>query len=166
MAALLSELVDNMSGNFNSIECKSCTKNNLCQECNKLIEGFIKKVPSVYQFCKGDFNKFILLLRKGVYPYKDMDNWGKSDETTIPTKENFNSKLNLKGISNQDYAHAQKVWEVFEIKNRGEYHDLYVQSDTLLLADVFENFRNMCLEIYELDPTYFVSAPGLAGKPV
>ena len=53
--------------------------------------------------------------------------------------------------------HAQKVWEVFEIKNLGEYHALYVQSDTLLLADVFKNFRNMCLEIYELDPTYFVS---------
>ena len=58
--------------------------------------------------------------------------------------------------------HAQKVWEVFEIKNLGEYHALYVQSDTLLLADVFKNFRNMCLEIYELDPTYFVSVPGLA----
>ena len=56
----------------------------------------------------------------------------------------------------------EKVWDVFEIKNRGEYHDLYVQSDTLLLADVFENFRNKCLEIYELDPIYFVSAPGLA----
>ena len=61
-----------------------------------------------------------------------------------------------------DYAHAQKVWEVFEIKNCGVYQDLYVQSDTLLLADVFENFGNMCLEIYELDPVYFVSAPGLA----
>ena len=95
-----------------------------------------------------------------------MDNWRKFDETTIPPKENFNSKLNLKGISNQDYARAQKVWEVFEIKNRGEQHDLYVQSDTLLLADVFENFRNIFLEIYEFDPTYFVSAPGLAGKPV
>ena len=56
----------------------------------------------------------------------------------------------------------EKVWDVFEIKNRGEYHDLYVQSDTLLLADVFENFRNKCLEIYELDPIYFVSAPRLA----
>ena len=56
----------------------------------------------------------------------------------------------------------KKVWKVFEIKNHGEYHDLYAQSDTLLLADVFENFRNMCLEIYELDPVYFVSAPGLA----
>ena len=58
--------------------------------------------------------------------------------------------------------HAQKVWDVFEINNLGEYHDLYVQSDTLLLADVYENFRNMCLDIYELDPVYFVSAPGLA----
>ena len=56
--------------------------------------------------------------------------------------------------------YAQKVWDVFEINNLGEYHDLYVQSDTLLLADVFENFRNMCLDIYGLDPVYFVSAPG------
>ena len=92
-----------------------------------------------------------------------MDNWRKFDETILlPPKEAFYSNLNLENISDEDYAHAQKVWEVFEIKNRGEYHDLYVQSDTLLLADVFENFRNMCLEIYELDPTYFVSAPGLA----
>ena len=91
-----------------------------------------------------------------------MDNWEKFDETTIPPKEAFYSKLNLKGISDADYEHAQKVWEVFEIKDCSKYHDLYAQSDTLLLADVFENFRNMCLEIYELDPVYFVSAPGLA----
>ena len=68
----------------------------------------------------------------------------------------------MKDITDKDYAHAQKVWEVFKIKNRGEYHDLYVQCDTLLLADVFENFRDKCIEIYELDPVYFVSAPGLA----
>ena len=74
-------------------------------------------------------------------------------------KEAFYIKLNL---ADKDYEHAQKVWKVSGIKNRGEYHDLYAQSDTLLLADVFENFRNMCLEIYELDPVYFVSAPGLA----
>ena len=103
-----------------------------------------------------------MLLRKSVYSYEDMDNWEKFDETTLPPKEAFYSKLNLKGISNEDYAHAQKVWEVFGIRNRGEYHDLYAKSDTLLIADVFKNFRNMCLEIYELDPTYFVSAPGLA----
>ena len=103
-----------------------------------------------------------MLLRKGVYPYEDMDNWEKFDETTLPPKEAFYSNLNLEDISDEDYAHAQKVWDVFEIKNLGEYHDLYVQSDTLLLADIFENFRNMCLNIYELDPVYFVSAPGLA----
>ena len=91
-----------------------------------------------------------------------MDSWEKIDETKIPPKEAFYSKLNLEGISDADYAHAQKLWEVLGIKNRSEYHDLYAQSDTLLLADVFENFRNKCLEIYELDPIYFVSAPGLA----
>ena len=87
-----------------------------------------------------------------------MYSWEKIDENTLPLKEAFYSTLNLEDISNDHYAHAQKVWDVFEIK----YHDLYVQSDTLLLADVFENFRNMCRDIYGLDPTYFVSAPGLA----
>ena len=126
------------------------------------IEGLIRKLPSMYQFCNGDLNKFILLLRKGVYPYEDMDNWEKFDETTLPPKEAFYSNLNLEDISDEDYAHTQKVWDVFEIKNRGEYHDLYVQSDTLLLADVYENFRNMCLDKYGLDPVYFVSVLGLA----
>ena len=91
-----------------------------------------------------------------------MDNWGKFDETTLPPKEAFYSDLNLENISDEDYAHAQIAWEVFEIKNCDEYHDFYVKSDTLLLPDVFENFRNMCLEIYEPDPVHFVSAPGLA----
>ena len=102
------------------------------------------------------------MLRKGICPYEDMDNWGKFDETTLPPKEAFYSNLNLENISDEDYEHAQKVWNISEIKNRGEYHDLHFQSDTLLLADVFENFRNKCIEIYELDPMYFVSAPGLA----
>ena len=132
-----------MSGNFNSTEFKSSTESNRCAECKKLIEELNNKFPSIYQFCNGDLNKFILLLRKGIYPYKDMDNWGKIDETTLPPKAAFYSNLNLENISDEDYAHAQKVWEVFEIKNRDEYYDLYVKSDTLLLAVVFENFRNM-----------------------
>ena len=103
-----------------------------------------------------------MLLRKGVYLDEYIDSWEKFDETTLPPKEVFHSNLNLEDISNGDYTHAQKVWDVFEIKNLEEYHDLYVKSDMLLLADVFENFRNKCLEIYELDPIYFVSAPGLA----
>ena len=116
MAAWLLELVDSMSGNFNSIECKSCMENNRCKECKKLIEGLIKKFPSIYQFCNGDLIKFILLLRKGVYSYEDMDNWEKFDETTLPSKEAFYSKLNLENISDEDYAHTQKVWQVFEMK--------------------------------------------------
>ena len=158
----LLELFDNMSGNFNSIECESCTENNRCEERRKLIEGLIKKFSSIYQFCNGDLNKFILLLRKGIYPYEYMDSWEKFDETTLPPKEAFYSNLNLEDISDEDYAHAQKVWDVLEIKKLGEYHNLYAQTDTLLLEDVLENFRNKCLEIYELDPIYFVSAPGLA----
>ena len=91
-----------------------------------------------------------------------MDSWEKFDETSLPDRKAFYRNLNLEDISDEDYVHAQKVWDVFEIRNLGEYHDLYVQSDTILLADVFENFRNMCLDIYGLDPVYFVSAPGLA----
>ena len=91
-----------------------------------------------------------------------MDSSERFDETSLPNKEAFYSKLNLEDITDKDYERAQKVWEVFGIKNLGEYHDLYVQSDTLLLADVFENFRDTYIEIYELDPAHFLSAPGLA----
>ena len=80
----------------------------------------------------------------------------------LQPKTDFYVKLILESISDEDYAHAQDVGGVFEIKNRGEYYDLYVQSDTSLPVDVFEYFRNMCLEIYELDPVCFVSAAGLA----
>ena len=124
MSTSLSELVDNMSGIFNSIECKSCIekikinseccfvglKNNRliykCKECkeewkrpiNELIENF----PSIYQFCNGNLNKFVLLLRKGVYPYECMDIWEKFDETILPTKEAFYGNLNLEDISSKD----------------------------------------------------------------
>ena len=91
-----------------------------------------------------------------------MDIWEKFDETTIPPKGIFHSKINEEVTSDVDYPHVKKVWEVFKVKNRGEYHDLYAQSDTLLLADVFQNFRDKCDEIYKLDPVHFVSAPGLA----
>ena len=67
----------------------------------------------------------------------------------------------MEDITDADYAHAKRVCKYFEIKNLGEHHDLYVQSNTLLLADVFENFRNICIKIYELDPAEFLSAPGL-----
>ena len=88
-----------------------------------------------------------MLLRKGVYSYEYIDSWEKFSETALPPKKGFYSNLNLENISDEDYSHAQKIWDVFEIKSLGEYHDLYVQSDTLLLADIFEIFRSMCLNI-------------------
>ena len=91
-----------------------------------------------------------------------MDSWERFNETLLPPEESFYSELNLEDISDKDYLHAQKVWDAFEIKNLGENRDLYVQSDTLLPADVFEKSRNTFIEIYELDPTHFLSAPGLA----
>ena len=91
-----------------------------------------------------------------------MDSWEKFNETSLPKKESFYSELNKENITDEDHAHAQKVWEVFKIKNIGEYHDLYVQSDTLLLADVFENFKDRCINTSEFDPAHFLSAPGLA----
>ena len=122
----------------------------------------IKKIPNIYKFCNNDLNKFALLLRKGIYSYEYIESWEKFNETTITSKEAFYSNLNLEGITDENYNHTQKVWDVFKIRNLGEYHDLYVQSDTLLLADVFENFRDNCIDIYELDPSQFVSAAGLA----
>ena len=77
-----------------------------------------------------------MLLQKGVYPYEYIDSWEKFDETALLSKEAFYSNLNLEDISDEDYTHAQKLWNVFELNNLGDYHDLYVQSSTLLLADV------------------------------
>ena len=91
-----------------------------------------------------------------------MDSSERFDKASLLDRKDFYSELSNEDITDKDYEHYQKVWKVFEIKNLGEYHDLYVQCDILLLADVFENFRNKCMEIYELDPAHFFSAPGLA----
>ena len=115
----------------------------------------IKKIPNTYRFCNNDINKFILLLRKRVYPYEYMNSWERFDETSLPDKKAFYSEF-----TDEDYTHAQKVFEELKIKNLGEYHDLYAQSDTLLHSGAFENFRNKYTEIYELDPAHFLSTPG------
>ena len=77
-----------------------------------------------------------------------MDHWERFNEESLPDKGSFDSELNKEDITDEEYEHAQKVWKVFKIKNLGEYHDLYVQSDTSLLVDVFENFRDKCINIY------------------
>ena len=122
----------------------------------------IKRFPSTCEFCNKNLNKFILLLRKGVYPYEYMDNWERFDETSLPNKASFYSNLDMENIDDVDYRRGNNVFKRFKLKNLGEYHDLYVQSDTLLLADVFENFRNTCLKVYELHLAHFLSLPGLA----
>ena len=122
----------------------------------------LKTFQLYINFCNGDLNKFFLLLRKGIYPYEYIDSWERFDENTIPPKEVFYSKLNLENITDKDYEHVIKVWEAFEVKNLGEYHHLYAQCNTFLLAVVFENLRNKCIEIYKLDPTHFLSEPRLA----
>ena len=183
MQSKLSDLVDNLSGIYNK-ECKSCMErkkiksecefigfktkrlNYKCKEygkkCTKLINEAVTNFPIMHQFWKDNLNKFDLLLRKGVYHYEYMDSWEKFDETSVSPKEAHYSELNEEGISDADSAHVQKVWEAFEIKNGGEYHDLYVKCNTLLLTDVFEKFRDKCIEIYGLDPAHFLSSPGLA----
>ena len=179
MSMPLSKLIDNLSEGIHNNKCDDCescldyirTKNEKlifkCFNCKQYYQKdfnkeLIKRSASMYNFFNKDFNKFILLLRKGVYPYEYMDNWERFDVTLLPSKESFYSNLNMKNIDDIDYRHGNNVFKRFKLKNLGEYHDLYVESDTLLLADVFENFRKTCLKVYELDPAHFLSLPGLA----
>ena len=169
MATSLSKLVDNLTEDIHGDKCVDC-KSDLsymkvidealifrCFNCKKNYEKeinkeLIERFASTYKFCNNDLNKFVMLLRKGVYPYEYMDSWYKFIETSIPNKESFYSNLTVENI----------VFKTFKLNNLGDYHDLYVQSATLLLADVFENFRKACIKTYELDPAHFISLPGLA----
>ena len=103
-----------------------------------------------------------LLYKKGIYPYEYMDSWERFSETRLPDKEKFYSKLNDEHITDEEYAHAKTVWDAFECKTLGDYHDLYVKTDVALPADVFENFRNICQEQYGLDPAHYYTSPGLS----
>ena len=103
-----------------------------------------------------------LIKQKGFYPYEFMDTEEKFNDTKLPPREAFYSKLSGRGISEKDYKHAWNVWNTFKMKTFKDYHELYNETDVLLLADVFENFRKLCLKIYGLDPVYYYTAPGLA----
>ena len=103
-----------------------------------------------------------LLKQKGFYPYEYMDSVEKFKDKKLPPRKAFYSKLTGNGISEKNYKHACNVWNSFKIKTIKDYHELYNDSDVLLLADVFENFRNICLKIYGLDPVHYYTAPGLA----
>ena len=106
--------------------------------------------------------KLNVMTRKGIYPYDYMDSFKKFNKTELPTKEEFYSILNNEHISDEDYCHAKKVWNTFQLQTMGEYHNLYLKSDILLLADVFENFRKTCLKSYKLDPCRYYTSPSLS----
>ena len=129
------------------------------------LDSLVKNLPkdsfkNLTEFYEGDELK--LLLRKGVFPYDWFDSFDRLSSTSLPPKESFNSVLNDSKISEEDYIHAQKVWKIFDMKTMRDYHDLYLKSDVLLLSDVFENFRDVCLSNYRLDPMFYYTAPGLA----
>ena len=106
--------------------------------------------------------KLSLLTRKGVYPYEYMNSPERLKETQLPPKEAFYSRRHDGGISDENYAHAREVWETFEMKNLEDYHNLCNRVDFLFLADVFENFRDICIKNYNLDPAHYYTDPGLA----
>ena len=124
---------------------------------NKLPKDAFNNVKRYY----ADDN-LSLVTKKGIYPYEYMDLPEKLKETQLPPKEAFYSRRNDEGISDENYAHARKVWEKFEMKNLEDYHNLFNRVDVLLLADVFENFRDICIRNYNLDPDHYYTAPGLA----
>ena len=170
MSTSLSKVVDNLSEGIHTnkcLDCESCldyirTKNEKlilkCFNCKQYYEKYfnkelIKRFTNTYEFCNKKLNKFVLLQRKGVYPYEYMDNWERFNETSLPSKEAFYRNLNIENIDDIGYRHGNNVFKRFKLKNLGEYHDLYVQSDTLLLADVFANFRKTCLKVFDLIST-------------
>ena len=127
------------------------------------LEALVNNLPAFKNLIKYFAPKQAEILKqKGFYPYEYMDSEDKFNDTKLPPREAFYSRLSGKGITEKDYEHARNVWNSFKMKTFKEYHELYNITDVLLLADVFENFRDLCLKIYGLDPVFYFTAPGLA----
>ena len=141
---------------FMSSSLDSLTKN--------LVSGSGKQLFGFEDYSELQYD---LLTRKGIYPYEYMSSWDRFDEMQLPPLEAFYSKLSMSSISSNDYQHAQRVWKEFRIHNLGDYHDLYLRTDVVLLANVHEAFRETCLEHYKLDPAHFYTSPraGLESMP-
>ena len=108
--------------------------------------------------------QYDLLTRKGIYPYEYMSSWDGFEEMQLPPIEAFYSKLSMSSISSDDYQHAQRVWKEFRIHNQGDYHKLYLRTDVVLLANMYEAFRETCLEHYKLNPVHSIHLQGWLGK--
>ena len=129
------------------------------------LDNLIKNLPDeAFKYTKQEFKKeqFNLMKQKGIYPYDHMDSFDRFNETKLPVQQDFYSILNNEHISDEQYKHAQNVWDTFNLKTMGDYHDLYLKSDILLLADVFENFRKTSLQYYKLAPCHYFTSPGLS----
>ena len=124
---------------------------------NNLPEEAFKNIKKYYTG-----GELTLIKRKGVYPYEYMDSIERFKENKLPPKESFYSSLTGENISDEDIAHAKKVWGMFKMEYVKDYHELYNKTDVLLLADVFENFRDICIRNYKLDPAHYFTAPGLS----
>ena len=134
--------------------------NFLLSSLEKLVEGSDEFL--IMEKMMPEENKRQLLLKKQIYPYEYMDSFEKFGENQLPDKEKFYSSLSGEGKTDEEYAHTKQVWEKFGCRNLGDYLELYVATDTLLLADVFENFRKVRMEKYGLDPAHYYSTPGLS----
>ena len=128
------------------------------------LEGLVKNLSreDLEETTRFFGEKIDLVSRKGVYPYEFMDDFEKFKKQSLSKKTSFFSRLKQEKISDEDFDHAQRVWKEFELKNMGDFHDLYLKTDVLLLADVMENFRKLCEKHYELDPAHFFTIPGMA----
>ena len=129
------------------------------------LDNLAKNLPNeAFKFTQEEFKKdrFELMKQKGIYPYDYMDSFEKFHEKQLPSKKDFYSILYDEHVTNEQYNHAQNVWKTFNLKTMGDYHDLYLKSDILLLADVFENFRKTCSQYYKLDPCHYFTSPGLS----
>ena len=125
----------------------------------KLVNN-LSNFPNLQRHFEGE--QLGLVKRKGVYPYDYMSSFERLSETCLPPIECWYSRLNDSNISESDFKHANEVWDTFQMKTMEDYHNLYHQTDVLLLADVFERFRDICLFHYKLDPAWYFTAPGLA----
>ena len=115
---------------------------------DSLTTNLVRGGQRLFGFEEYTSKQYELLVKKGIYPYEYMSGWDRFEETKLPPKEAFYSKLNMSGVSSENYEHACKVWKEFGIRNLGEYHDLYLKTDVILLANVFKAFREVCLKNY------------------
>ena len=129
---------------------------------DSLMCNLVKGERKLIGFKDYSEEQYELLIKKGIYLCEYMSSWDKFTETELPPKEAFYSNLNMSNISDDDYQHTQNVWKASSIRDLGEYHNLYLKTDVILLANVFKAFRDTCLEHYKLDPAHFYTSPGLA----